>query len=625
MLAMVAAAFIGLTGGIHAATSTSGTIVHGTYVGSGSFASGSGAVSGSGGLPSSISSDEVNPESGDDAEFPRSGNGAIRVPADHVPQPAPNAVSGDNSSVAGSFAGLDHFDTRFGSSDGNNAFSLEPPDQGLCVGNGFTIEAVNDVMTVFNASGARVAPATSMNTFFGLPVAIDRVHGNKRGPALSDPKCMYDADNGHFFVTMLVEPAGPDAAHLTERGQNLIAVSKTNDPTGSWNVYSIDATDDGQNGTPSHPGCPCLGDQPLIGADANGFYITTNEFSWFGNGFNGAQVYALSKADLESGAGATGIHIDVGETMATPDLGGIWYSIQPATIPPGGTYATNTEYFLSALQFGPSPLDDRIATWAMTGTNTLGTTNVVNLTNDVIASEVYGQPSASDQKAGSTPLAAVVAPLEGFGKINGNNPAQQEDFLNSNDDRMNQVVYANGNLYSGVNTAVASNGSSRSGIAYFIVTPSVSGGQVSGTMAGQGYVSLQHDDVLFPSIGVTASGKAVMAFTVAGPDYYPSAGYVAIDSAGNAGAVHISGAGVGPEDGFTGYFPFGNNSTGFTGRVARWGDYSAAVADEHGNVWLAAEYIGQTCSLAQFEADTTCGGTRTLLANWGTFVTEVTP
>jgi hypothetical protein len=144
-------------------------------------------------------------------------------------------------------------------------------------------------------------------------------------------------------------------------------------------------------------------------------------------------------------------------------------------------------------------------------------------------------------------------------------------------------------------------------------------------MAGQGYVSLQQDDVLFPSIGVTSSGKAVMTFTVAGPDYFPSAGFVAIDSSGNAGAVHISGAGVGPEDGFTGYFPFGTGNTAFTGRVARWGDYSAAVADDSGHVWLAAEYIGQSCSLAQFEADTTCGGTRTVLANWGTFMTEVTP
>jgi len=116
-----------------------------------------------------------------------------------------------------------------------------------------------------------------------------------------------------------------------------------------------------------------------------------------------------------------------------------------------------------------------------------------------------------------------------------------------------------------------------------------------------------------------------MTFTVARPDRFPSAGYVMLDSAGNAGAVHISGAGVGPEDGFTGYYPFGTGNSQYTGRIARRGDYGAAVADEHGNVWLASEYINQTCSLAQFESDTTCGGTRTILANRATYVTEVTP
>jgi hypothetical protein len=35
------------------------------------------------------------------------------------------------------------------------------------------------------------------------------------------------------------------------------------------------------------------------------------------------------------------------------------------------------------------------------------------------------------------------------------------------------------------------------------------------------------------------------------------------------------------------------------------------VADENGNLWLASEYIP--------------GGTRTTLANWGTFISRVSP
>ena len=58
----------------------------------------------------------------------------------------------------------------------------------------------------------------------------------------------------------------------------------------------IDTTNN--TGTADHAGCPCFGDQPLIGTDAYGFYVTTNEFPIVGNGFNGAQVYAMSKSKL---------------------------------------------------------------------------------------------------------------------------------------------------------------------------------------------------------------------------------------------------------------------------------------------------------------------------------------
>ncbi len=50
-----------------------------------------------------------------------------------------------------------------------------------------------------------------------------------------------------------------------------------------------------------------------------------------------------------------------------------------------------------------------------------------------------------------------------------------------------------------------------------------------------------------------------------------------------------------------------------------------AVADSDGSIWIAAEYVGQSCTDAQFAADTTCGGTRTFYANWGTFITHVQP
>jgi hypothetical protein len=554
---------------------------------------------GSAAFAGSLANEVSSADEGDDDSF-RSGDNPP-APGDtspSVPTPAGTPIVASGPELTSSFQGLDHFDTR--TRDGGNAFSLEPPDQGLCIGNGQVVEPVNDVMTVFDTSGNRLTAPVSMNTFFGLPVAIDRTTG-VRNDFLSDPKCYYDVDTNRFFLTILQQDPAP-----SERSHTLIAVSKTGDARGAWFLYSLDATDDGLNGTPSNPGCPCFGDQPLIGANQNGFYISTNEF---GAGFNGAQIYAMSKTALEQGKVPAVAHLQGG-----PLAEGISYSVQPATSP-NGQYdlgSGGTEYFLSALQFGPSPTDNRIAAWAMTNTASLnGAKPQVRLQSLVIPSESYTQPIPATQKAGPTPLADLLTSITGHP-----NP---ENSLNSNDDRMNQVVSVGGSLWSGVNTEYQdANGHNQSGIAWFKVSVSSAGPHLSANVVNQGYVAPTGENVLFPSIGVTPSGKAVMSMTLSGPDYYPSGAYSVFDGSG-FNSIKISGAGVGPADGFTGYPDEGGNG------VERWGDYSAAVSTPGGTVWLATEYIAQTCTDAQFAADSTCGGTRTQLANWSTRISAVKP
>ena len=85
-----------------------------------------------------------------DKNFNKQISGSIapaRVPADHVPKPAGNAVTTANSGFFG-FDGITHFDQRFAGTGiyTNTQFSLEPPDQGLAVGNGFVLEVVNNAL-----------------------------------------------------------------------------------------------------------------------------------------------------------------------------------------------------------------------------------------------------------------------------------------------------------------------------------------------------------------------------------------------------------------------------------------------------------------------------------------------
>jgi hypothetical protein len=539
---------------------------------------------------------EPHEDEGPDITAPKS-HAPSRVPAKNVPRVNGLPVTGAGG-VGTRIDGLSLQDQR--TANNGNSFSLEPPDQGLCVGNGMVVEAVNNVFSIYTTGGQKVSGTQSFAPFFnnGTPEIVRHPDGTATfGPFMSDPKCYYDPQLGRFFMTELQLGTDADTGDFNGDSFEDIAVSKSSTPTtdaADWNIYKLNVRNDGTQGTPDHPGCPCLGDQPLIGADANGFYVTTNEFPIFEDGFNGAQIYAFDKAALAGGT----MKVQRIEQVNPPLAEGVAYSVQPATSPTADQWSTEaggTEYFLSALEF-TGGFDNRIATWALTNTSSLATaTPDVHLSNAVISSEVYGLPPQAEQKAGPTPQATDLH--------------AKENLIASNDDRMNQVVYADGRLWSGLNSAVKTpNSHVTAGIAYFVVSPSASSATgVSATVDHQGYVAATGQSTIFPAIGVRPDGTAVMVFTLTGKRYFPTAAEVHLGSTGavTSGIERLADGAV-PADGFTGYPAFAGNG------VERWGDYSAAVADSSGRVWVATEYIPGTFGYPEF------------IANWGTYVASVT-
>jgi hypothetical protein len=197
--------------------------------------------------------------------------------------------------------------------------------------------------------------------------------------------------------------------------------------------------------------------------------------------------------------------------------------------------------------------------------------------------------------------------------------AEMSANLDSNDSRMQQVTWVNGALWGALDTALSVSSAKQAGIEWFAVAPTSSSGAVSATLTNQGYLGLGNDNLTYPAIGITSRGTGVIAFTVVGSDFYPSAGYATITSAG-VGPVHIAAQGLGPDDGFSNYKLFGN-PPGTT--RPRWGDYGAAVPVGD-SVWIASEYIAQSCDFSQYKkSNFRCGNTRTALANWGTRISVV--
>jgi hypothetical protein len=588
----------------------------------------------------------------------RSNSGGGGTPVGAISQP--KNVTTSNPGLLASFDGLNHFDQRFGSSAGGNQFSVEPPDQGLCVGsdgNGNTrvLEVLNDVAQVYTTSGAPVLPRpTALNDFFGYAPAIVRTTNPiTLGPFITDPSCLYDAQTGHWFLDALTldsfpHPGSDGLQHFTGTNHLDIAVSKTSDPAGAWTIYHIPVQDDGTDGTPNHdcqpntdtaPPLPtnpnaCLADYPHIGLDSSGFYVTTNEYSFFGNNFIGAQVYAFSKRALESGAASVALTQFNTHGMDTFGFALNGFTLWPSTTPGGGgdPASGGTEYFMSSNAaaeahdtgdgLSVAHPSTQLLVWALTNTSSLDATPTLTLSNTKLDVGQYGPPPQANQKSGQQPLRQCLnnnpcsLTLEGI-----KDPfAEKSANLDANDSRMQQVTWVNGRLWGALDTALSVASNKQAGIEWFNAAASTASGSLVATLLNQGYVGLGNDNLTYPAIGVTSGGTGVMAFTVVGSDFYPSAGYATVTGSG-VGDIHIAAPGLGPDDGFTNYKLFGN-PPGTT--RPRWGDYGAAVPIGS-NVWIASEYIPQNCSLSVYlNTAFRCGNTRTALGNWGTRISEVT-
>lgn len=534
-----------------------------------------------------------------------SGEAAASPLFSYVPRAFSRRIAPKSAPLLFGFPGLDALDSAIANGLDVNSpalgYAVEPPDQGLCVGNGLVVEAVNIVMSMYTTGGTPVMSSTPLYAIFGVPST----------DFISDPRCIYDAPTNTFFVSMT--DLGPNQA-----GPSSLLIAAINAQTLKINSYAIATNDDGGNGGVSHPGCPCFGDQPLLGADQYGVYVTANEFSLNPNdpNGNGAQIYAINKADLVAGA-PTAYFAFI--PAAIPLEGNTAFSIQPA-VATDGVFDTDNggaEFMMSSLDFDGVG-DRRIAVWALIDTcaipssTTTPCPGMLGLVTPppVIRMGAYSDPPPAVQKSGPIPFGnSVGAPLEE---------------IDTGDDRMQQVVYAGGKLYAGLTTAVVVRGRLHAGIRTFRVIPNFRRfrtryGVVQKFIArpfGTTLLALAGADVYYPSIGVTSDGRAVMAFSLSGANYYPSAAWVPLYRTGRPW-INFAAAGAGPDDGFTGY----QNYSSGAADIGRWGDYTAATAVGN-QIWMGAEFIGNACSPAIYSSDPLCGNTRAPDANWDTYLSE---
>lgn len=367
--------------------------------------------------------------------------------------------------VRSSLLSFPSIDTRF---DGPIDNGVAPPDCVLAAGRETVVSLVNVRIAMYSTSGALLQGPFSLRSFFGIPSEF----------GVFDPLAIYDPFSDRFIVATLADyGAGQDS-------RIYVAFSQTNDATGAWNKYWIDA-DAGQPGN--------WADYGSIGIDRFAVYFTANMFTR-GGGYANATLFVYSKDDGYAGIPLRNSHVvDVVSTG-----GGSAYRLRPATV---STTVPGDEYYLAHTD---SAVGDRINLWRLTG-------------------DRFASPS----------LAASSVPLPGlyFAPSKARQPGTttRVDTLGGN---LWNVFYQGGKLW----TAQAITGAQ--GAAAWVTRIDVA----SNPAVREETYSIEVDgkDTYFPHVVPdTEDNDFALLTAYSGPDLRPTARYWNIDGAGNVRAAEL--------------------------------------------------------------------------------------
>jgi hypothetical protein len=147
-------------------------------------------------------------------------------------------------------------------------FRFAPPDTMGAVGPNHFVELINGAFTVYDKNGNQLQQKSDSQFFNSAGFA---------GTTGGDVRIQFDASTQRWFASAFTGSATGN--------QLVLAVSQTNDPTGSWNSVSFT----GNTG---------FADYPTLAVDANAVYLTTNNFTSSTGSFTGVSLFTIPKASL---------------------------------------------------------------------------------------------------------------------------------------------------------------------------------------------------------------------------------------------------------------------------------------------------------------------------------------
>lgn len=399
--------------------------------------------------------------------------------------------------------------------DNNTAI---PPDTNGAVGPNHLMVVLNSQIRIQTRAGATVSTA-SMDGFWAS-VPGPWAAGT---PNAFDPRVLYDPFSSRWIFTAMADSNAATSAIL-------LAVSQTNDPTGAWRLYKVDA--DSTNAA--------WADYPSVGFNKNWIVVTVNMFGVGGTGFKRTNIYAFNKANLYAGTGSFKLFTDAnGATMA-----------------PAVTFdnALNTMYLVEDwdghTQLRISSLTGTPAAPAYSATHYFPTTAAAN-------AWTFQAPGGND-----------FAPQLGT--------AQR---IQTNDARVQNVVYRNGSLWCAQTIFLPNSATpTRSAVQWWELAP-------TGTIKQRGRIddSTGQKFYAFPSIAVNKNGDVLIGYSRFSGQQYAGTAYAFRAKADPVNTLRTEAVlKAGGDD----YFKT------FGGTKNRWGDYSSTVVDPANDLdmWTIQEY-----------------------------------
>jgi hypothetical protein len=434
----------------------------------------------------------------------------MALPADS-PAPAPPAALVDPAPAAPSAPASPAPASSFQALGDNN--TSIPPDTHGAVGPNHAMTVLNTQVRVQSRTGSTLSTVT-LNTFWSS------VNG---GNGAFDPKVFYDpASSRWMFVAC-------DDSRSAGSGV-LIGVSQTDDPTGNWNLYKVDA--DGADAV--------WADYPSVGFNKDWIVVQMNMYNVTDNAFNRSHIYVFKKADLYAAVGATHTLI------SSNTIGG--------TQVPALTY-DNTLATLHLLQNWNS------------GTGTLRQYSITGAVGAEVLTPI-NFISVADIWAGNAPASADFAAQLGS--------AQK---IQNNDSRLQNVVYRNGRLWTTHTIFLPSANPTRSAIQWWEINPATSA-VVQRARIDDSSGPVFHG---FPSIAVNKDNAVLIGYSRFAAAQYASANYSFRSAADPINTLRPD---VALKAGEAPYYKT------FSGTRNRWGDYSSTMVDpvNDTDMWTIQEY-----------------------------------